>query len=375
MRIASVLLAVAIAGGVAAWVFADKLPFVNAGDAPAADAPAASETAAHRATTAVAPVSVVAIRSVAQPLSNQATLRGRTEAARKVEIRAETAGLVASQPKRKGEHVRAGDVLCEIERGGRASELQEAKAKLAKAEQDANASSQLRRRGFSSGSDVAGDQAALETARAQIARIELDIQRTMMVAPFDGVLESDAAELGSLLSAGALCATVITLDPIKIVGFAPERLVDQIQPGLEAQARLVTGFSLPATVAFVARSADPETRTFRVEATAPNADERLRDGMTAELVLPLAEGMAHRLPASALTLDDAGRLGVRVAAEKASSPTGYVARFQPVTLLRDGADGVFVSGPPAEAAIIVVGQEFVTDGSAVEPVWRDAGTN
>ena len=51
---------------------------------------------------------------------------------------------------------------------------------------------------------------------------EREIDRLTITAPFGGLLESDAAEIGSLLQPGALCATVIQLDPIKLVGFIPE---------------------------------------------------------------------------------------------------------------------------------------------------------
>jgi len=45
----------------------------------------------------------------------------------------------------------------------------------------------------------------------------------------------------------------------------------------------------------------------------------------------------------------------------------------PVTLLRDTPAGVWVTGPPARADIIVIGQEYVRDGVAVRPVYRELG--
>ncbi len=381
MRLSSILLAALIAGGVALWLFADELPFVRAADgerrAAAAVNGATTTRSAPRpegspAVSSARPVSVVALASRARPLSDQLVLRGRTEADRKVEVKAQTSGLVISAPKQKGAHVAKGDVLCEIELGEREAALTEAKAQLERAGSDANASRRLSRRGYSSTSDVVKDQAALEAARAAVARMELDIARTKVVAPFDGVLESDSAEFGALLQTGDVCATVITLDPIVVVGFAPERVVDALKVGLEGRARLITGREFAVSVAFVARSADPETRTFKVEATGANKDEAVRDGMTAELILPLAEGRAHLAPASALTLNDQGALGVRLAVSDPSSSTGRVARFAPVTLLRDGAAGVWLGGLPETADIIVVGQEFVTDASPVTVTYRAA---
>jgi multidrug efflux system membrane fusion protein len=72
------------------------------------------------------------------------------------------------------------------------------------------------------------------------------------------------------------------------------------------------------------------------------------------------------LPASALTLDDAGRLGVRtVSADNRAA-------FMPVTLQRDTVDGVWVEGLPETVDVIVVGQEFVIDGVALEVTFKNA---
>jgi multidrug efflux system membrane fusion protein len=91
----------------------------------------------------------------------------------------------------------------------------------------------------------------------------------------------------------------------------------------------------------------------------PNADLKIRDGQTAEILIAADGEKAHLLPASALTLNDEGTLGVRVVAEDST------ALFNPVTLLRDTAQGAWLAGLPENADVIVVGQEYVTDGVAV----------
>jgi multidrug efflux system membrane fusion protein len=119
------------------------------------------------------------------------------------------------------------------------------------------------------------------------------------------------------------------------------------------------------TIRFVARSADEETRTYRVEVAAPNSALDIRDGMTAEILIGLPSAPAHFLPSSALTLNDAGRLGVRVVQDGA-------ARFVQVEIMSDAPGGVWLAGLPAEVEVIVVGQEFVTEGSAIAVTYADA---
>lgn len=307
---------------------------------------------------------VVAFKSAAQPFSAALTLRGRTEATRRVDVRAETSGLVASEPLRKGAYVRAGDVLCQISEGDRVAEVAEARALLSEAELNFNAADSLSKKGFASETTTSTRQAALEAARARVLRAQIDMNRLMIRAPFDGVLETDTAELGSLLQNGSICATLIALDPMKLVAFAPERSVSVLSVGAPVSARLITGEELTGEITFVARSADRETRTYLVEATTPNPDFSIRDGMTAEMKVKLDGEPAHLVPQTALTLNNDGELGVRIAQDG-------VAKFVEVQVLRDETLGVWISGLPDAADVIVVGQEFIIDGQALDVDYAD----
>ena len=211
-------------------------------------------------------------------------------------------------------------------------------------------------------------QSATSGIRAAEAAVEgaaKEIERLTIRAPFNGLLESDTAELGALLQPGASCATVIQLDPIKLVGFLAETDVDKVTVGAIAGARLASGRETTGRVTFLSRSADPQTRTFRVEVTVSNSDLGIRDGQTAELLIQTEGRSAHLLPASALTLNDDGDLGLRIV-----TPENR-ARFVPVTLLRDTVDGVWLTGLADEADVIVVGQEFVVDGVAVDVTYKE----
>ena len=170
-----------------------------------------------------------------------------------------------------------------------------------------------------------------------MTRAQEEIDRLTIMAPFAGYLETDTAELGSLLQPGSPCARIIQLDPIKLVGFVPEAQVDRVTVGAIAGARLASGRDAMGEVSFVSRSADERTRTFRVEITVPNPDVAIRDGQTADILIRSAGIPAHLLPASAMTLDDSGTLGVRIVADG-------VVQFVPVRMLRDTANGVWLTG-------------------------------
>ncbi|MFD2738857.1 efflux RND transporter periplasmic adaptor subunit [Sulfitobacter aestuarii] len=353
-------------------------------------------------------VKVMVLRSQAETLQNAVLLRGQTAAARQVDLRAETSAVVVSEPLRKGHEVARGETLCALDPGTRPAQLAEAQARLSEAEArvpesgarvaeaearlkeaqiNQNAAARLIQDGFASQTRVAeadagvataqagltsaeaglrAARAGIEAARAAVAAAEKEITRLAITAPFSGVLESDSAELGSLLQPGALCATVLQLDSVKLVAFLPETEVHRVSLGAPAQAELAAGGgTLEGEVSFLARSADPQTRTFRVEIEVANPDQTIRDGQTVEIAIASSGVEAHLIPQSALTLNDEGRLGVRLIDAEA------VVDFRPVELIRDAADGVWVAGLAEEIDLIVRGQEYVTAGVKVAPTWQE----
>ncbi|MAS44709.1 MAG: efflux transporter periplasmic adaptor subunit [Rhodobacteraceae bacterium] len=364
MRLLPMLMALAVVVGLYFWIApgdgdaaraaADDAAVPAAGDGAGAEAAPAPQTR---------PVRVVAFRSQAQDVRSAIIMRGRTEAHKLVDLRAQTSGLVISEPLRAGAEVEAGDTLCQLDPGTREAQLAEAEARLAQAEADASAAETLAQRGLTAENTAKARRAALSAAQAALHQVTLDIDRLTIEAPFDGVLETDAAELGALLSMGEVCARVISLDPIDIVGFVPEIDVDRVSEGQEAYARLISGREVAGTVSFVSRSADDTTRTFRVQISVDNPDGTIRDGLTADIAIPMPADRGHFAPQSALTLNDEGMLGVRAVEDG-------VARFHRVEILREEEGGLWLTGLPEETAIIYVGQEYASDGRPVTPTWE-----
>ncbi len=407
MRLISFINALLVIVALYFLVFERDALFAFAGKTETATESADDEAADVTVVNADAAMGVVALRSTAREIDSAVVLRGQTKANRQVEVLAETTSTVISEPKRKGAFVEAGDLLCELDPGTRPAnlaeamarkseaesrmpeaeaKLDEAHARVAEAEILLTAARKLSETGFGSEtrrisseatmsaaeagvkSAEAGletTQAGIEAAAAAVGAAEREIDRLTIEAPFRGLLESDTAELGSLMQPGSLCATVIQLNPIKLVGFVPETEVNRVIVGSGASAQLATGLQVQGRVTFLSRSADETTRTFEVEITVPNDELLIRDGQTATIQIAAEGAKAHLLPQSALTLNNEGQLGVRTVG------AGNVVDFMPVRLLRDSADGVWIGGLPETVDIIVIGQEFVTKGVVVAPTYHE----
>lgn len=411
MRILSIIAALAVAA-LLYFAVVDRergLSLVGA-SAPETDGDTGPNVPVPEQSASNAPVRVLAKTFEAQAIDTAVTLRGETRASREVDVKSETSAIVISDPLRKGQFVEAGAELCRLDPGARTAALEQARAQLHEAEARVpeaqavldqsqallreaeiieNASARLSDSGFASTTRVANSeanvataraavesaraglraaQAGIEAAEATVASAEKEIEQLVIKAPFAGLLESDTAELGALLQPGALCATVIQLDPLKLVAFVPETEVNRVKVGAPATARLATGQqNVEGRVIFLSRAADPTTRTFRVEIEVEGGDSGLSDGQTAEIRISGDGAEAHLIPQSALTLNDDGVLGIR-----AVDDTSRVA-FYPVQLLRDSAEGVWVSGLPRLVDVIILGQEYVIAGVEVDATYGDIG--
>ena len=342
------------------------LSFLKASTNQPADAPVEIAQEAETEPEPEKPFRVRVRVFTSEPKPAQIVVRGRTEAWRRVEVRARTPGIVEEVSKEEGQRVSQGELLCKLDVGARMTQLAEEKAKMASAEIDFEAADQLANQNFGSKTKRASERAKLDAAKASVERMEQEIGYTSITAPIKGILEQRVAELGSFLQIGGHCVTIVDLDPILVVVPVGERDIAAVTTGMTATAQLVTGQTVEGKVRLVAPAADEATRTFRVEVEVPNKDFSIREGLTSEISLILPSTPAHKLPSSVLTLNDKGQVGVRLIADENK------VRFQNVQILDDDRKGVWVAGLPDKATIITVGQDYVLDGQTVEPVFETA---
>lgn len=307
-------------------------------------------------------VRVATIPEIQRPYA--VVLRGRTEAARTVSVRAETAGAVAATPTPEGSYVRRGQVLCRLDVDARGAQLAQAQANQRSEELQYQAAQELKKRGFRSETQVLAAKAELDQARAQAQQAAIALDQVNIRAPFAGVFDNREAEVGTYLAPGQVCGTLIELNPLLIVGDVSEADAARMRVGSSATARLATGGALTGRVRYVARDAHPQTRTYRVEVTVPNSSNTIRSGLSAEISVQSGSGAAHLVPVSALVLDSQGRQGIRyvVGADTVA--------FAPVRVIEETPEGVWVSGLTGPVRVITVGQSYVTEGQKVRVAAR-----
>ncbi len=359
------ILAVVFAMGAAAWVLSGNL----GEDVPAAEGGA--EPLPDTLVEAPPATSVRVATSVATPHSLELTLTGQTAAERIVALSAQTRGRVETVEVREGDFIEAGDLIATLAPDDRMERLEQARSSVRLREIEYEAASRLAESGWQSEAAEAEALAQLDRARSDLAAIRLDIERTRIKAPISGVLEELDIEEGAVVYTGAAAdaiGRIVDLDPITVVGFVSETRVASLETGIRGMVTLATGETVTGVVRYIARTADEQTRTYRIELDIPNPQHTIRAGMTTLVKLPLATVPSHFLSPSILSLDDSGTLGVKIISEEST------VRFLPVTIISAEADGYHVAGLPEQVTLITVGHEFVTDGEAVIPVHVDVSS-
>ncbi|MCE3231104.1 MAG: Membrane-fusion proteinEfflux transporter, family, subunit [Alphaproteobacteria bacterium] len=277
--------------------------------------------------------------AISVPTSIQ--LNGHTAEARRVTLKAKTSGRILSLLAKKGEKVDAGQDLILIDPEDRPARLAEAKAKLHQRSLERAANTKLEAKAVKSQNALAACIADYESAKSSLALIEQEIADTHIKAPFKGILEETFVETGNVVNVGMddKVAVIIELDPLKITCDVPEKDISRIKPG-----------KLSAHVTYIAKAADPKTRTYRVETQVKNLDMAIPAGLTARISFPTGNTNGYIISPAAISLKDEERKVV----------------FYPAHIEEARPEGLLVIGLPDQISLVTAGGDFVIEGQQVE---------
>ena len=208
-------------------------------------------------------------------------------------------------------------------------------------------------------STLANLEAQITNVKSLLKNIKLDIAKTNISAPFDGIISEKMVEETEFISIGTPLFTIIDLDPIKIEGYLSEFDVNKVSVGTNALIEDSNGIKKNGTITFISPSAEISTRTFEITIEANNKDLTYKSGITTKIIIKGSELKAHKIPPSILTLLDDGTVGV-----KAVNKENNVV-FYPTKTIKDTIDGMWVSGLPESVNLIISGQEYISIGEKI----------
>lgn len=329
-----------------------------------------------------------------------ATLAGLNE----TPLYAHTSGYVSRWYKDIGDHVKAGDLLAQIETPEVAQQLaqarttnQQAQSNLEQARSTYERWKALRARDAVPQQELddrkvalTNAQAAVDTSGAEIKRLEQLLAYNRIVAPFAGTITLRNVEVGNLVDPGngGLPKAMFSLSQSQVLRTlvqVPQAYAARVRVGQAATVTLreLPGQEFAATVTRTSRAIDAATRTMLVELQVPNPKELLLPGSYGQVSFDLGgAGAAPRtgdglavvtLPNNCLLFRPEGSLVAVVG-------TDHKVHLQPVTLGRDlGTVIELRSGVKLQDAVIVNPPDSIAEGEAVVatplPPPKDASTS
>jgi RND family efflux transporter MFP subunit len=284
--------------------------------------------------TAPAVIDVAAAAAIEQPIVRTLRVTGSFSADEQAQVAAETAGRIVKTPVERGSRVKEGDLLIQISAVQTSAQLEEACANLARTEAGlgikdgasfdvervpdvASAKADLtlaeadygrfkslldqrvvsqaeydtqrsrveaNRQKYESKRNAAQqDYRSLEAARARVTMANKSLSDTTVRAPFAGEVVERKVSVGDFVNTGTAVATVVRINPLRLLVTVPEQSVSLVQIGqpVRLQVDAYPDRTFTGTIRYVSPSLQADQRALTVEAVVPNADGALKPGFFA----------------------------------------------------------------------------------------------
>ncbi|NVJ59090.1 MAG: efflux RND transporter periplasmic adaptor subunit [Gammaproteobacteria bacterium] len=282
---------------------------------------------ANAASAVLPPVKVLEVKKSDTPPTMD--LLGTVHSRNRVELTASISGKLefVAEP---GLFVAKGDVIARFEQYPLMLQKLEQQAQLKRAEINLNylarelkRQKELRKHSNTSQFQLEQTQSEhdlalsdLEIAQLKIKQIDDQLSRTLVLAPFPGVITQREKRAGSDVNRSEPLVQLLDTQQLEVRVFAPIRYLSQLST--KSQAKLVSveneAIQLTANESTIIPAADPRSQTFEVRINLPiDANEFWTSGQLIKVRIPLAqERVALSVHRDALILRRDGTYVVRV---------------------------------------------------------------
>jgi RND family efflux transporter MFP subunit len=370
--------------------------------------PASLTVSSHVSAAADSLPVVTVVEPQRRPSVQTITLPASVEAIEKATLYAKVSGYLQWIRVDKGDRVRKGEILAQLEVPEVEKEYQSAQAAVAESQAEydrAEAEASLKHLTYDrtkgvrdSEPDVVSPQevdvaraasetaagnvrlakARLDKARADLGKLQVLAEFAKVTAPFAGVVTERFVDPGALIQAGANSSgspvvSVARIAQVRVYISVPEVNVAQINRGAAARVRLdaLPGRQLTAKVTRFAGAVDPQSRTMKTEIDLPNPNHKILPGMFGTVCIELStDPHAVFLPDRSIRQDSAGNKYVFAVED------GHL-RKVPIQTGQDDGTITQVFGLRDERTIVISGAENLPEGSRVravkDPMQTDSG--
>ena len=288
---------------------------------------------------------------------------GQVEALQSIEVRPEVEGRIVEILVREGQEVAQGAAMFKVDDA-------ELKAQVARAEADRDLAQQalarvrdLVRQNASSTSDLERAEATARSNQASYDLLRIRLERTVVRAPFAGVVGRRLVSLGDYVNSGTKLAPLHMVTPMRVAFNVPERYAERLNRGQKVSFRVaaLAGQAFDGTVDFVDQSVQQPARTILIKALVPNSRRQLDPGMFVELEL------ATDVRNDAIVVPEDAIVALRGATFVWAVKDGKAERRDVTLGVRTSGFVELRSGVAADEQVVVGGQERLSPGAPLMP--------
>jgi membrane fusion protein, multidrug efflux system len=234
------------------------------------------------------PVEVAAARS--DTVTDAILATGQVEALQSIELKPDVEGRLIRILVREGAAVDQRTPLFKIDDAELKAQVAQVEAERDLARQSLDRTRDLLAQKASSQAELERAEATLRSNEAQLQRLKVRLDRTLVRAPFAGVMGQRFVSLGDYVTTDTRLAAVQTVSPQRASFQVPERYADQLKVGQQVSFRVAAlpGREFTGKVDFVDPIVQLPGRTIMVKARVPNPRRELQAGMFIEARLATA---------------------------------------------------------------------------------------
>ncbi len=238
-----------------------------------------------------------------QAVEQARVLDARVEAVHKATVSAQTSGRVKQIFFDVNDYVKKGDVLLRLRDKDQQARLNAAQASFKQAESEFERATKLYLNKLISKSAADKAELQLKSSRARLDQAEENLRRTVVRAPYSGIVVKRHIEVGETARQGMSLFTGLSLENLRVVVNLPQDIINVVRQLKQAHVLALknNGEVIKASSMRISPYADAENHTFQVRVNLPSGDHGLYPGMAVKVVF--ATGVTRKLlvPAAAIT--------------------------------------------------------------------------
>ncbi|MBA3445524.1 MAG: efflux RND transporter periplasmic adaptor subunit [Gemmatimonadales bacterium] len=287
---------------------------------------------------------------------------GQIAALQSIELRPDIEGRLVQILVREGSPVTRGTALFKIDDAELKAQVAQIEAERDLARQSLSRTRDLLKQKASSQAELERAEATMRSNEAQLELLKVRLGRTLVRAPFSGVMGQRLVSMGDYVTTSTRLAALQTVSPQRATFQVPERYAEQVKPGQEVTFRVAAlpGREFTGKVDFVDPIVQLPGRTILVKAQVPNPRRELQSGMFIEARLATAVRPSAVIIPEDAVLPLQGSNFVWVVAD------GKATRRQVELGVRTPGFVEVKTGVENSETVVVGGQERLAEGAPVQ---------